>query len=79
MRQASYNEAYFIALSYRTIQIHIETQCGFFETESSPVQERMYPSKREPQGPGTIKVVGGKMEERKINFVLEGKSQTRIL
>ena len=37
----------------------------------------MYASQRQPQGHGTIKVVSGKMKEGKINFVPEGKRQTK--
>ena len=48
-----------------------------FETASSQVEESMYASQREPQGHGTIKVVSGKMKEGKINFVPEGKRQTK--
>ena len=42
------------------------------------VEESMYAARREPPGHEKIKVVGGKMEKGKINFVPEGKRTSKI-
>ena len=48
------------------------------ETANSQIEQNMYASRRDPPGRGRIKVVCGKMEEGKIDFVPEGKYKAKI-